>query len=73
MLKRVGFHAIQEVRTQFCLENGFEHFLCLYVCFVKIDLEILTKLMVLDGFRHARAADARMWSAWFCLLGIRAM
>ena len=29
---------------------------CLYV-FVKIDLDIIAELMVLEGFRHARAAE----------------
>ena len=48
---------------------GCENLRCLYV-FVKIDLEILTKLVVLEGFRHARAADARMWPAWYFLQGI---
>ena len=35
---------------------GCEHFRFLYV-FVTSDLEFLTKLMVLDRFRHARAAE----------------
>ena len=40
-----------------CFEKfGCENLRCLYV-FVTTDLEILTKLVVLEGFRHARAAE----------------
>ena len=35
---------------------GCENLMCLYV-FVTSDLEILTKLVVLEGFRYARAAE----------------
>ena len=35
-------------------------------------IEIVEKQMVFQGFRHARAADARMWPAWYYLIGIRA-
>ena len=64
---------IQEVRAGavFVETLGCENLMCLYV-FVKIDVEILTKPMVLEGCRHARAVDARMWSAWYYLMGIRA-
>ena len=37
-------------------KSGCENFRFLYV-FVKIDVEILTKLVVLEGFRHARTVE----------------
>ena len=48
---------IQEVRAPILLKSlDAETSGCLYV-FVKIDFEILTKLVVWGRFRHARAAE----------------
>ena len=46
----------KSARVVFCEKCGCENLRCLYV-FVTSDLEILTKLVVLEGFRHARAAE----------------
>ena len=46
----------KSARAGFFEKFGCENLRFLYV-FVKIDLEIRTKLMVLEGFRHARAAE----------------
>ena len=43
---------------------------CFSYVFGKVDVEIITKLLVLEGFRHARAADARMLPLWYYLAGI---
>ena len=46
----------KSARAVFFEKFGRENLRFLYV-FVTSDLEILTKLMVLEGFRHARAAE----------------
>ena len=47
----------KSARAVFLLEKfGCENFRFSYVC-VKIDFEIITKLVVLERFRHARAAE----------------
>ena len=44
-------------RAHVCFEKmGCDNIRCLYV-FVTSGVEILRKLMVLEGFRHARAAE----------------
>ena len=40
--------------------------------FENVDPEIVTEIAVLEGFRHARAADVRTWPAWCYLTGARA-
>ena len=37
---------------------------------VNFGLDIVGQPMGLEGFRHARAADARMWPAWYYLSGV---
>ena len=37
---------------------------------LKSHVEIVENPMFFFRFRHARAADARMWSAWYYLSGI---
>ena len=59
MLKNPWFsYDLESVRLLMflCEMFGCENHSVLYV-FVKIDFEILTKLMVWERFRHARAAE----------------
>ena len=75
MLKNIWFSyglGSQRARRFFfkAQKNGCDN-LRFYV-FAKIDLAILTKLMVLKGFRRARGG-ARMWPLYCYLIGIRFM
>ena len=37
---------------------------------LKCDVEMVEITICLEGFRHARAAGARMWPAWYYLTGM---